>query len=182
MKKIELKRKNNFIRFGTETFADFNPQRFITSTVEASEKYLSSQYFIEMALPLHVGSYALIGYVFEPKNSNELIVEVNVSSNKKIFTDTLSFDKDSTYVGINQEYAELILRNIIDYLKLKKVPKGKLRICMGAYSEICSSPWIFNSVSNIIMDIFTYNKILTTAEISEICEKYLQKRYEKYSN
>ena len=177
MKTLELK-KNSFLRIGSENFADFKAQKCFTTVIPGIEEHIPSQMFIEIALSMHAGSYALIGYVFEPSNIGNLIVEVHVNSEKQSFKDTLSLDRSSTYVGINEDYAELILKNIEDYFKLKRVPKGKLKLCMGAYSEVCSSPIIFNIATNIIMDIFVQDKIITDESVIKICEQHLIKRFQ----
>jgi hypothetical protein len=177
MKILEIK-KNSFLRIGAENFANFKAQKCIASVILGNEEHLSSQTFIEIALSMHTGSYALIGYVFEPSNISDLIVEVYVNQKKQLFKDTLALDTSSTYIGINEEYAELILKNIEDYFKLKRAPRGKLKICMGAYSEVCSSPSIFNITTNIIMDIFMQDKIITDENIIEICERHLKKRFQ----
>lgn len=179
MEEIKLIRKNCIVRYGTEEFAKFVTDKSLRENVIATEEKLSSRGFIEISLPLHAGSYALIGYEFIPKSSNDLSIEVLINKDKNLLQDTISNSKTDTYIGINEEYAKIIINNIVEYFESRKTPKGKLKICMGAYSEVCSSPIMFSITTKILMECFIMDKELKIEEVRDVCEKYLSKRFQK---
>lgn len=175
MKLIEI-RKNSFIRFGPEQIISFVPEKVFTGSIPARDEHIAERYFVEISLPMHVSSYALVGYIFNPTFCDELRIEVSIKEDKQIFQNSLSSQKDFTYVGFNEEYAKIILDVIKEYFLGRKAPKGKLRICMGAYSSVSSSRLIFSIAVNILLDFFMERK-LDEEKIRNIVQQRIKQRF-----
>ncbi len=174
MKKIQLN-NNAVARYGTEALAFFQASTHLFAKTPTKITASPSQRFIEISLPLHVGAYALLGYCFTPDLSGTLSIDISVSDQRIPFTQSFTIEKEPL-LGIPAEYAQLILNKFTKYFKNTDAPQGHLNICMGAYSEIYSSPIIFDIASDILIEMFIAKNIEQTYMI-ELCNTKLLKRY-----
>ncbi len=175
MKLIEM-RKNSFVRFGCEPMGSFAAEKVLTETIVARDEHAADRYFVEISLPMHVSSYALAGYVFEPADCDALKIEVSVKEDRQVFQDSLGWQKELIYAGLNEEYAEIVLEAVKKYFLGRIAPKGKLRICMGAYSSVSSGRLIFGIAVNILLDIFMERK-LDEEKIRNIVQQRMEQRF-----
>lgn len=108
----------------------------------------------ELLLPRNASYYALLGAKFIPDNSGEMIATVKLSdSEKNVFRNAITYDFETVFCGIPDEYGNSILKYIKDNISKLSFPSGKLCFDIGAYGIIGSSQLIFSQLTEVILKL-----------------------------
>ncbi len=117
---------------------------------------------IEVLVPVGPRSmYGLLGGEWQPDQSNQFGVEVNVSAaNERLFADSLALKGDEVRVGLPVEYANAVATGL-DLAKdqLSVLPSGRLSINRAAHGAIGSCDAIFKHLAAVLV------KLISSAEI-----------------
>jgi hypothetical protein len=117
---------------------------------------------IEVFVPLGPRSmYGLLGGEWQPDQSNQFGVEVNVSAaNERLFADSLALKGDEVRVGLPAEYANAVVVGV-DLAKdqLSVLPSGKLFINRAAHGAIGSCEAVYKHLAAVLV------KLISSAEI-----------------
>jgi hypothetical protein len=110
---------------------------------------------IEILVPLGPRSmYALIGGEYSPDNSNALEVELAISDDGPIFSDSLASSGDVVKIGLPSEYAQGVFKGLsIGCTDLNWIGAGKLRITCSAHGVMWSNEAIYSQVASILIKL-----------------------------
>lgn len=118
--------------------------------------YLYRKLALEVYLYRNAGNYALLGMEYMPNDGNELIVNVNyITENQIHYQSELTKYNDYKYVGLLEEYKEII----IDTIKSSHdIGGGILNIPVAVNCEVGSCPIIFGKVMKMLLEVLCGDK------------------------
>jgi len=123
---------------------------------------------LEITLPKHVSSYALLGVEYICDNSvSSLSVEIR-------YNDDMRFDITNNYnviVGLLKEYAEAVEAGVKSYFSENDVPKGKLIFHSAMQCNVRSSFSIFFVLTQFIVELCIAKKNDIT-DFADLYQKY----------
>lgn len=109
---------------------------------------------LELALPRHCSSYALLGLRYVPESLAELRIEVLYNEDIQArFEDSLSQTSERVFSGICAEYSQSIADTAAEAAAALRYPPGHLTFDTGAFCEVGSSKAIFQRITKILMKI-----------------------------
>ncbi|GIH26588.1 hypothetical protein Aph01nite_48980 [Acrocarpospora phusangensis] len=113
------------------------------------------------------GPYALVGGEFIPDRGGFLNVELHVSAD--IGAD---LQAPATRAGLPMEFARPLLSGLLEQPSEFDVPAGVLRIDRGVYSEISSSPRIFQTTGRLFRAVL--GAMARGAEVESVVHQKLK--------
>ena len=117
----------------------------------------------------NANNYALLGITYMYQESDELIINVNVSDYEgKVVSNTLALRPDEVHSGIPLDYAREIICVAEDYFKHNKCGTGVITFDIGAHGYIGSSTNMFSKVSRILLQILTMNDKRNLSKMEDI--------------
>lgn len=136
----------------------------------------SRKIIVELFIPRAHNNYALLGIDFI--SDDEKKVKVKLSCNKHAnskYSDNLALSIDTVNWGILDEYKQGIISSVNNFLKKENLPSGVINYNISAHGEIGSSPWMFETVSNIVLSILV-TECIDENEILNILKRCLNIR------
>ena len=154
-----------------------NPESIICGEKQSncrSSNYISNL-AIELKLNMHCSNYGLLGFEFTPHDNNSIIIEVHSDNSTDLYEDTISFYKDTVYIGLRSEYTHAILEKALECIdNISGLPSGKYVFNIGACCEVGSSIGLFRIITEMLMIFMVRNQIDYNAhEVEEILKPLL---------
>lgn len=119
------------------------------------KKCFSNKVALEVYLHKDAGNYALLGLEYVPNGSGILGIEFQyVNENEMHYESDLTKFNDYKYLGLPEEYTEVILETIKNK---KNISSGTLKIPIAANCEVGSSPLVFSKVTSLLLELI-YNQ------------------------
>ncbi|MHB1222370.1 MAG: hypothetical protein ACYC0J_10280 [Gammaproteobacteria bacterium] len=114
--------------------------------------------------------YGLLGFEYKKTEKKELEILIPISNieRKRVFIDSLVSKFDLASVGLQDEYSKYIINALNEINKKNKFKfSGELNFCYAAFSEVSSSGWIFQKLTNILIRLLGTNLNEVTQEMIE---------------
>lgn len=141
---------------------------------------------LELFLTRNASNYALLGLEYEYLNQNLFSIDIlyNEENNFNYKSDLLTeYFNEYVYCGLNKEYLSCVVKSINDFIDYNNLDiRGKLKINIGANSELGSSNSIFYFITQVLLSILNdlLDINLISAElVKSIIEKNLRQQYMK---
>ncbi|GFZ32151.1 hypothetical protein CSC2_26770 [Clostridium zeae] len=136
------------------------------------------QIALELSLPKNHSNYALIGFEYNPSNTNQSTTNIAVFiNNEQLYyqSETLSDSHDKVLIGISEEYGQSILKSAVETLNdIGGFPSGEINFNVGAHAECGSSNAIFSQATRMILKLSQLDLInMTELEIQNKIESML---------
>lgn len=110
---------------------------------------------VELLVPLGPRSmYALIGAEYSPDNGDILEVEIAVSDDGLVFSESLVSTNDVVKIGLPSEYARGVIDGIdIACAELNGIGAGRMRIVCAAHGVMWSSKAIYSRATSVLIKL-----------------------------
>jgi hypothetical protein len=116
-------------------------------------------------------SYALLGAELVNSNARDLEVFVSVKANGAPYYSLLASKFDEVIVGLPNEYASAVFKGAETVAnKIGAPTSADIRFLWAAHGQVNSSPWAFETVSELVMRLLLLSKDATERQVEAVFE------------